>query len=320
MRATHVALLHGSSLRFGLCCPEPSTLSRPDPPHLQAQHNFIARRLICAAFAVRERLGDPQVVPGFNCTFLPDMPSFTTPGSSTSISSRAGTSTLAFTDFRTARHSQHSRNPFHAGFVFRGFSGSRIATACQVARPPCTDLTGSLRPPGTFTSGLPVGRSPFPPPGMTTTVTGLLCWRDFHPLEWQLASLHRKSTKRVLSGWSVSSYRARRLPKTSRTRLASWKSANAITASSANRTRVLFPLRRGCTSFSNHSSSTWCRKTFDRQGEITPPCGEPSVAWRRSPSSSTPAFSHLSIILRMTPSVTRLSRNERKWECEIDPK
>ena len=21
-------------------------------------------------------------------------------------------------------------------------------------------------------------------------MTGLLCWRDFHPLEWQLASLH----------------------------------------------------------------------------------------------------------------------------------
>src|SRR5215468_3012400 len=54
---------------------------------------------------------------------------------------------------------------------------------------------------------------------------------------------------------------------------------------------------------------------FDRQGETTPPCGEPSVAWRRSPSSSTPAFSHLSIILRMTPSVTRLSRNARRWEC-----
>jgi len=83
-----------------------------------------------------ERLGHPRAVPGFRCTFLPDMPSFTTPGSSTSISSRAGTSTLAFTDFRTARHSQHSRNPVHAGFVFRGFSGSHIATACQVARPP----------------------------------------------------------------------------------------------------------------------------------------------------------------------------------------
>ena len=52
--------------------------------------------------------------------------------------------------------------------------------------------------------------------------------------------------------------------------MASRKSANAITASSANRTRVLLPLRRGFTSFSNHSSSTWCRKMFDRQGEITP--------------------------------------------------
>src|SRR5580700_10494116 len=36
-----------------------------------------------------------------------------------------------------------------------------------------------------------------------------------------------------------------------------------------------------------------CRKIFERQGEITPPCGEPSVAWRRRPSSRTPAFSHL---------------------------
>jgi hypothetical protein len=30
----------------------------------------------------------------------------------------------------------------------------------------------------------------FPLLDMTTTVTGLLCWRDSHPLEWQLASLH----------------------------------------------------------------------------------------------------------------------------------
>ena len=43
---------------------------------------------------------------------------------------------------------------------------------------------------GTFTSRLPTGRSPFPPLDMTTTSTGLLCRRDLHPLEWQLASLH----------------------------------------------------------------------------------------------------------------------------------
>src|ERR1700719_932485 len=41
--------------------------------------------------------------------------------------------------------------------------------------------------------------------------------------------LLRKSTKRVLSGWSDSPYRAKRLPKTSRTRLASRKFSNAIT-------------------------------------------------------------------------------------------
>ena len=33
-----------------------------------------------------------------------------------------------------------------------------------------------------------------------------------------------------------------------------------------------------------------------RQGEITPPCGEPSVVRRRRPSSTAPAFSHLSIM------------------------
>src|SRR6476659_9288787 len=46
--------------------------------------------------------------------------------------------------------------------------------------------------------------------------------------------LSRKSTKRVLSRWSVSPYRASRLPRTPRTRLASRESSNAITASSAN--------------------------------------------------------------------------------------
>ena len=63
------------------------------------------------------------------------------------------------------------------------------ATACQVACP----LYGSdwnAQPSGTFTSRLSTDRSPSPSLDITTTVTGLLCWRDFHPLEWQLASLH----------------------------------------------------------------------------------------------------------------------------------
>ena len=72
---------------------------------------------------------------------------------------------------------------------------------------PWTDLTGSPRPPGAFTSRLPAGRSPFPPLDMTTTATGLLCWRDFHPQEWQLASLHQTRTCRFpASGSSGESF------------------------------------------------------------------------------------------------------------------
>jgi hypothetical protein len=81
MRATYIALLQGPSLRSRFCCPGPSTLNRPHPPHSQAHHNFAVRRLICDAFAVRERLGDPRVVPRFTCSILPSMSSSTSPGS-----------------------------------------------------------------------------------------------------------------------------------------------------------------------------------------------------------------------------------------------
>jgi len=72
----------GSSLWSELCCLEPSSLNRPHPPHLRAHRNFTAWRFICDAFAVRERRGDPQVVPSFRCPFFPDMPPSLTPGSS----------------------------------------------------------------------------------------------------------------------------------------------------------------------------------------------------------------------------------------------
>ena len=71
----------GSSLGSGLCCPGPSSLNRPHPPHSRARPDFAAWRLIRDAFAVRERLGDPRVVPGFRCSFHPDMPPSMTPGS-----------------------------------------------------------------------------------------------------------------------------------------------------------------------------------------------------------------------------------------------
>src|SRR3954452_6833216 len=76
--------------------------------------------------------------------------------------------------------------------------------AASLAAP---DLTEFPQPPGAFTSRLPTGRSPFPPLDMTTTATGLLCWRDFHPQEWQLASLHQTRTCRFpASGSSGESF------------------------------------------------------------------------------------------------------------------
>ena len=56
----------------------------------------------------------------------------------------------------------------------------------------------------------------FPALDITTTATGLLCWRDSHPLEWHLASLHGQTRPnwavRVMSGLP----RSRRLGRTSR--------------------------------------------------------------------------------------------------------
>src|SRR6202049_69213 len=177
----------GSSLGSGLCCPGPSSLNRPHPPHSQAHRDFTARRLIRDAFAVRERLGDPRVVPGFHCSFLPGMPSSMTPGSSTSIYSRAAMSTWP------SPRSERLGTPKIPAIRFTRGTLTRLhwvgfATACQVARPPVR-IKPASRPPGAFTSGLPTRQIPLP--DMTTTVTGLLCWRDSHPLEWQLASLHQ---------------------------------------------------------------------------------------------------------------------------------
>jgi hypothetical protein len=77
----YAALPQGPSLRSGFCCPGPSTLIRPHPPHSQAQRDFTAVQLIRPVFAVRFRLGDPRLVPCFHRSFFLNMSSSTTPGS-----------------------------------------------------------------------------------------------------------------------------------------------------------------------------------------------------------------------------------------------
>jgi hypothetical protein len=114
----------------------PSTLNRPHPPHSRAHRTFTARRLICDASAVRERLGHPRVVPVFRCPFLPGMPPPTTPGSSTMLSSRAATSMVP------SARSQRLGTPnppairFTRGINFGASTVHAFAAACQVARRP----------------------------------------------------------------------------------------------------------------------------------------------------------------------------------------
>src|SRR5580658_8541745 len=88
------------------------------------------------------RLGDPRVVPGFHCSFRPDMPPSLTPGSSIIVSVQNSDVDIGL------RHGpKGSALPMFPQSVSRGARFSRLrwfttATACQVAGPPCTDLTG----------------------------------------------------------------------------------------------------------------------------------------------------------------------------------
>src|SRR3954451_3114474 len=79
--------------------------------------------------------------------------------------------------------------------VSRGARLSRLhwfafATACQVARPP--DGSDRVSPAtGGFYIQASDGSVTLPVAGYDYNSTGLLCWRDFHPQERQLASLHQ---------------------------------------------------------------------------------------------------------------------------------
>jgi hypothetical protein len=111
-----------------------------------------------------------------------------------------------------ARHSRSLHNPFHVGVHF-GAARVHNCYSLTGCSPPRTDLTGTrFQPQEAFTSRLSTERSPLPSLDMTTTSIGLLCRRDFHPLQWQLASLHaptergvRISRTTLFSSWLTAS-------------------------------------------------------------------------------------------------------------------
>jgi len=188
------ALPQGPSLRSGLCCPGPSSLTRPHPPHSQAHHDFTAWRLIRDALAVPFGLGDPRAVPCFHCSFLPDMPSSTTPGSSpATYAPTCATDDTGLRLFRTSSAlPTYSHHPFQVGPSISGLHWFTYLLRPVVLLASLTDPTGSPQPqrrvhPGFRRVGHPSRRRIW-----LQWHLGILHWRDFHPLERQLASLHPK--------------------------------------------------------------------------------------------------------------------------------
>ena len=111
------------------------------------------------------------MVPNFHCTFLPGMPSSPTPGSPTSICSRTSMPTWPSPFDHRLGTPKTPANPFHAGFAFRGFTGSLPLRPARLLAP----LYGSdwvAQPSGTFTSRLSTAQSSSPLLDITTTVAG----------------------------------------------------------------------------------------------------------------------------------------------------
>src|SRR3954467_11196457 len=169
-----------------------SVVAEPAPSAPLAGTSRLHRRaayprcLRCAGAPRRPARGS-----GLSLPFRPDMPSSLTPGSSTSHVSSLRDADAAFAEIRAARHSQHSRNPFHAGPAFEASLVRQLLRPVRLLAPLDGSDQVSLAHRGLLHPGFLRGWRPFPPLGMTTTATGLLCWRDFHPQEWQLASLHQ---------------------------------------------------------------------------------------------------------------------------------
>src|ERR1700751_1150535 len=175
----------GSSLGSGLFCPGPSSLNRPHPPHSQAHRDFAARRFIRDAFAVRECLGDPRVVPSFRMLFIPDMPSSTSPVSPNIALSKV--TMPARSSPRAKLIGSTLTKPLQSDSRRRSISGLTgsplLRPVSLLASPVGSDRIGYRRTRGFYVQAFSRAGRPPRPLDMTTTSLGLLCRRDLHPLE-----------------------------------------------------------------------------------------------------------------------------------------
>jgi hypothetical protein len=121
------ALPQGPSLRSGLCCPSPSSLNRPHPPHSWAHPDFAALRLIPDARAVRFPPRRPLSGSVLSlCLPSPHAALYDRGKFISCTRSVPSPMTLAFAKSLTARHSRNPHHPFPMGRWFRGFTGSLV--------------------------------------------------------------------------------------------------------------------------------------------------------------------------------------------------
>ena len=192
------ALPQGSSLRSGLCCPGPSSLIRPHPPHSPARPNFPVRQVICGAFAVpiSGRPRQPASGSELSHSFLLTLPSSYVPGES------ADCFHPGFIDGIRLRPPLSSglgtlKSSTLIRFMWTPISGLPDSRSCygRVSCLPRADLTRCTAPsqPRLLLPSLRSSRSPFSPSDITTVASGYLHRQDFHLLERLLASLHKRA-------------------------------------------------------------------------------------------------------------------------------
>ena len=171
VRAALAALPQGPSLRSGLCCPSPSSLNRPHPPHSRAHRDFASGRLIRDALAVLSSATHEW------------FRAFTARSFSTCRPLRPrGIRSTTYAHLRRRRHWPSRFQdalgiPKSPTIRFRwatDFGASPVhsfAAACRVAS--LLDGSDRVSPAAeTFTPGLSTLWSPVTPPGMTTVALG----------------------------------------------------------------------------------------------------------------------------------------------------
>ena len=190
------ALPQGPSLRSGLCCPSPSSLTRPHPPHSPTRRNFPALRVICDAFAVLVHptsLACPRAVPSFRVPFLPNLSPSYVPGESIDCFHPV------FVDGVRLRPALRSDSALSTAPLQSASCGTLFFGAswfAHLVRP--AELLASLADRTDVAIGLQrlllpsfrSSRSPSSPSDMTTVASGYLHRQHLHLLEQLLASLH----------------------------------------------------------------------------------------------------------------------------------